>query len=342
MDSLLLMTPWFFRWPIAFHEIFLAFVALGALLTLGREAWRFLRPYQKVPHGIERIAYHFRAKNVVHIYGLYRELPTIETVGSFTLNKEERAEQAHLPIPPENDAHAIVVEEPDWTQARLHFKVKGLGYHELKAMRIAGSVQMRPGLNHLHTVRVLSANAVILCRERRQLILHFRSSESTTYQGCYHTMGGAYMPPGIKAKDDLDSLKNTLTREVDEEARIKLAFDKTPPLMVMEEVHTGFIQVAFLGINISAEQADKLPDNPRPIEGKPIKLSFDDLPDLLLRPNWAPTGKAAIIGWLALGAYGAGPYPRFAKFTAAKLCKYILSKTHVESETIVMKSVAGR
>jgi 8-oxo-dGTP pyrophosphatase MutT (NUDIX family) len=138
------------------------------------------------------------------------------------------------------------------------------------------------------------------------------------------------MPPGLKSKDDLYSLENTLAREVEEEARIKLTFEKKTPLLIMEEMQTGFIQVAFLGMTISAGQADHLLDNPRPVEGKPVKVHFDDLQDLLRHPDWVPTGKAAVLAWLALGAPGAGPYVRFGKYSANGLCEEILVTSHIE------------
>lgn len=333
--------PWFLKWPVWLDETLEVLIALGALLAVTREVWRFFRPYRKVKHGIERLGYHFRTKNTVQIFGLFHELPTIEITGRFALNDEEKRVQKSLPVPEENDPHAIVVNDPDWTQPSLHFEVQGLEYHELKALRKTGVMKPRPGLRLHREVAALSANAVILCRQRRELILHYRSANSATYPLCYHTLGGGYMPPDIKAKDDLDSLKNTIIREVDEEARIKLSLEKLPPLLVMEEVLTGFIQVALLGINIKAEQANQLPENPRPIEGRPVRIPFDHLQDLLLRPNWVPTGKAAVLAWLALGAPGAGPYPKFGKNTAAGLCEKILSTTHVE-HNVVVNQPSGR
>jgi hypothetical protein len=330
MGPLCLLFRSFLEWPIWAHEVLLFGISLGATLTIGREIWRFFRPYRKVKHGIEQIAYHFRGKNAVHIFGLYHDVPSIEVVGRFMLSDKEKEIQRKSPLPLENDPHAIVVVEPEWTQTKLHFEVKSLTYHELKALRNAMETEDRPGLGQQRSVRVLSANAIILCRKQKEIILHFRSAKSATYPLCYHTLGGGYMPPDVGAKDDSDSLKNTLAREVEEEARIKLSLEKIPPLLIMEEVRTGFIQVAFLGLNITAEQSRQLPDNPRPVEGRPVKISFDELEAVLSHPDWVPTGKAAVLAWLALGAPGAGPYVRFGKSSAAGLCERILKKTHFE------------
>ncbi|MGC2694394.1 MAG: hypothetical protein WA738_01240, partial [Candidatus Angelobacter sp.] len=337
----LLLIPWLLKWPIVAEEAFVVLLALGSLLAVGRKLWRFFQPNRRLKHGIERLGYHFRTKNTVHIFGLYTELPTIEPKGRFALTEEEKLIQRTLPVPEENDPHAILVTEPDWTQPKPHFEVQGLEYHELKALRSAGKLANRAGVRVHRTARVVSANAVIICRQNRQLILHYRSANSASYPLCYHTIGGGYMPPGIHAKDDLDSLENTLAREVNEEARIKLSLEKIPQLLIMEEVETGFIQVAFLGIDIPAAQADHLPDNPRPIEGRPVRVPFDKLHDLLSRPDWVPTGKAAVLAWLALGAPAAGPYPRFGRNTAAGLCEEILATSHVEL-TVAAMSQTGR
>jgi hypothetical protein len=288
-----------------------------------RELWHRFQPNRKTKYGIERLGHHFRNKETVHIFGLYSQVPGIECTGRFVLTEQEKRVQ-----PKDNDPHAVLVVDPDWSQPTLHFEVQSLEYHEVEALRHM-TEKDRGGIHQCRTLRVVSATAVILCRERKQLILHFRAKESSTYPSCYHTIGGGYMPPGIGSKDDLDSLENTLAREVEEEVRAKLTFDKKPQLLIMEELQTGFIQVAFLGVNISAEQADRLPRNPRPIEGKPVNIDFHDLPDFLRKPDLVPTGKAAVLAWLALGAPGAGPYARFGKYSANKLCEEILPTAHI-------------
>jgi hypothetical protein len=310
--------------PIKLHDVILFFVGVGASVAVVRELWHRFQPNRKVEFGIERISYHFRTRKTVHIFGCYDEVPTIEVIGRFVLTEEEKRVQGMLPVPKDNDPHAVLDSDPDWSQPRLHFTVKSLEFHEVQALRHAREIT-RGGFTQARAVRVVSANSIILCRESKQLILHYRSKESSTYPLCYHTIGGGYMPPGIGPKDDLYSLENTLAREVEEEVRAKLTFDRMPRLLIMEESQTGFVQVAFLGMAISAEQANHLPDNPRPVEGKPKRVHFDDLPDLLKHPDWVPTGKAAVLAWLALGAPGAGPYARFGKYSANKLCEEILA-----------------
>lgn len=344
MKMLLLLDRSFSYWlelPIKIHHVLLFFAGVGASIAVIRELWHRFQPNRKTKYGIERIGYHFRNRKTVHIFGLYSQVPTIELTGRFILTEQEKRVQDTLPVPKENDPHAVLVADPDWSQPKLHFAVKSMEYHEVEALRYA-TKESRGGINQIRTVRVVSANAVILCRERKQLILHYRSEESSTYPLCYHTIGGGYMPPGIKSKDDLDSLENTLAREAEEEVRAKLTFDKKTPLLIMEELETGFIQVAFLGVNISAEQADHLPDNPRPVEGKPAKIAFHDLHHFLLRSDWVPTGKAAVLAWLALGAPGAGPYTRFGKYSASRLCEEILSTAHIAQAVSAIASSVER
>ncbi len=99
----------------------------------------------------------------------------------------------------------------------------------------------------------------------------------------------------------------------------------------MEESETGFIQVAFLGIKVSAEQVKNMPPNPNPMKGKPERIEFKKLGEVLSRPDWVPTDKAAVLAWLALGAPNAGRRPRFGGHTAGELFEEIVTQCYIQT-----------
>jgi hypothetical protein len=135
--------------------------------------------------------------------------------------------------------------------------------------------------------------------------------------GSLHTIGGAYSPPHIDGHEgDRTSLRRTAVREAGEESDAAFALDRIP-MVVFRELQTGFIQLAYLGVNISAEEKRNLKPNR---EGTLVYVSFDELPHVLRHErNWYPSGKAAILSWLALGAPNAGWLGSFGGLKPTKL-----------------------
>lgn len=292
---------------------------IAGLFSEGRRLYRWLKPTQSSAYWVERISYHFRNQGTVHIFGAYHREPSVEVIGRVTLTREQEAYAAAL-NPKVNDPHAMLAEEPDWSSGNLVLKVLALDYKEVKALTETGQPKDK-------TLRLVSANALVVCAERRKIILHRRAKNSRTYPDCLHTVGGGYMPPLIGGgKDDQHSLKETAIREVEEETRAHLTLESLPTLLGLQELKTGFVQFAFLGVEVSGTQLDKLPGNPNPDEGRPEQVSFDELPTKLRDPKWVPTGKAAVLAWLGLGAPGAGWHPTFNEKTAAELLKEILEQ----------------
>lgn len=210
-----------------------------------------------------------------------------------------------------NDAHAIVVGSPTWECDPVTFHAQTLEYAGVKTLRAEGE---KPPL--------LSSCVVLVCRETRQLILHRRDEDVATMQGMLHTMGGAYVPPGGVAPDRF-SLKSTAHREVHEESQIEISTASEVPMMLCEELSTGFIQLVLLGMPVTKAAVGAISDN---WEGAVAPIGFDDLPAVLFSSKWAPSGKGHVLAWLALGAPGAGPRPKFGKHSPDDLFNIVVGE----------------
>lgn len=267
-------------------------------------------PRDVTPNWVPRLNAHFAGH--VRVLGQSKREPDIRVERNFKLDAEQKrlAKEEQQRLKRENrpnDPHAVLVTEPQWDADPIQFVAQHIDYAGVCALRRQGA---KP--------QVLSANALIVCRESRQLLLHERGPTVRTFPSCIHTLGGAYVPPGPRSVDpDRRGLRSTLEREVHEEAQLALSGSEFPPMMVAKELDTGFVQLAFLGFAAKASALSRLEGN---WEGNPLLISFDAIPGLLLHaPNWVPTGKAHVLAWLALGAPNAGPKPRFGSLTAAQL-----------------------
>lgn len=235
----------------------------------------------------------------VKVYGSVQKVPKINIIGSAHLTSTERLEAQALK-PAFNDMHALVESEPFLTNtSQVIFNAKILNFAELSILR----------KNDSHDF-ILSACVVMICNETRSLIVHHRSSDSATYPDCFHTFGGAYDP-----QRDKKNLFLTAKREIHEESQASVLYEDTPPMIIVLEKTTRFLQLVFLGANISKKQFEELEEN---WEGKRLlTISFDDLGAFMTDPiatdlakggkreiSWVPTGKAHVLAWLALGAFG--------------------------------------
>ena len=226
--------------------------------------------------------------------------------------------RATLGISSPNDPHALVTNKVSWSDDPLQFTLLPIDYAELCVLREIGSTDEPP--------RVLSANALIVCAELRTIMLHRRADSSATYPGCLHTIGGGFWPPGIDGREgDGLSLRNTVEREVHEETRLSIVVRDTTPVLALEEVHTGFIQMAFLGCTIDKDACKRVKANN---EGHVIWVGFDELDRRLLSDDdWVPTAKASVLAWLAMAAPGAGDKPRFGAQRPGELFRTVVGRT---------------
>lgn len=255
------------------------------------------------------------------VRGPYRYEPLIQIEGAYTLTREQSAfaqqERKKLARTQPNDPHALLAAEPHWDDDPLHLRVHTLDFAAVRALR-------RPELNPDPRPPLISANIVLICREARQVILHRRAESSDTYPGALHTFGGAYWPPGVDGREaDKLALRNTALREVLEETEASLSLEEGPPMVVLREVSTGFVQLAFLGVNVSARQARHINHNR---EGTIVRVGFDELPGRLINEKaWVPTGQAALLAWLAVGAPNAGWRPRFGGLSPSRLFRQLVA-----------------
>jgi hypothetical protein len=259
-------------------------------------------------------------KGDAELFGPYKHEPVIESKGAFPLNDAQATEAAkeRKKIASDknttNDPHAVLSSGPNWNDDPLNFKVQTLDFAAVRVLR------RNIDRNNNSLPQVLSANILLICRESREIILHRRAAHSDTYPNALHTIGGAYMPPKVDHREgDFYQLRLTAFREVLEESGANFVLDENPPMVVLREVKTGFIQLIFLGINISLKGKSKLKSGR---EGEIVYVKYDELPRRLRQENdWVPTGKAAILAWLALGAPNGGWNVKFGGIKPTKLFK---------------------
>jgi hypothetical protein len=266
------------------------------LIDKAPPAYRLLKSLKNpIPskHWIPRLNDYF--EDTVKIYGVYENKPTIKSFGKYPLTPEQKKlakiERKNISVGEKpNDPHAILAKIPNLNDDPVQFCVKTLDFAEVRALR---KFEQKP--------EILSANILFFCKESDELILHRRADDSDTYPKFLHTFGGAYMPPeGFNRNVDKYNLRNTAIREVFEESNASLDFDEKIPMMLSKELETGFIQLGFLGVNITLKQRNELEANP---EGSIVFVKFAELKERLLTgKSWVPTGKAQILAWLALGA----------------------------------------
>jgi hypothetical protein len=242
--------------------------------------------------------------------------PVLENTGNHVLtsNEKEYADEKRAALR-QNDPHALVSTDTIWRGQPL-IKYTTTDYAGVSAMRALGKLPA-----------ILSANAVLICPESRLIIVHRRSASSATYGNYLHTLGGAYIPQGTNALNDVDrkGLSATVGREIFEETQIRVDPEsKTIPLVCMREISTGFIQLTCLGLTVSPNALLHMKAN---WEGELVTLSFDDLESQLLRSDWVPTARAGILAWLAFDAPGSGWRPRFSGKTPRQLFQSLVSSS---------------
>lgn len=263
---------------------------------------------------VPRLNHCFRGE--AEVYGPYRHEPLIKINGRFPLTPQQEnfAENQKKLIAAENksnDPHAILSSDPKWMDDPLIFNALSLDFAAVRTLR-------NREYNDDPYPPVLSANALLICKQTREIVLHRRSDDSDTYHNALHTIGGAYWPPDFGGREgDHFRLRRTAVREAGEESDAVFIIGKQHPMVVLREIKTGFVQLAFLGVDIPPDEIRNL----RPSrEGSICLVSYDDLPNLLRHEkDWNPTGKAAILAWLALGAPNGGWNSQFGNIKPAKL-----------------------
>ncbi|PKO45904.1 MAG: hypothetical protein CVU29_08055 [Betaproteobacteria bacterium HGW-Betaproteobacteria-22] len=261
-------------------------------------------------HAIARVERVINAKDAtekyIHIFGVINDLPKVRVKGAIEFNEEiTDLANKHLSKIELNEMHGLVL---DWDGVETtELNVQTADFAHVQAMRELGE---RP--------QILSAGAVLVCPEKRCILVHKRSESSATYPSRLHILGGGYKPPVMYKKidnpGDRSSLEFTMIREVFEESGLILR-RYHEPIAVAQELDTGFIQYVYLGVRVTSQQYEQLEAN---TEGRLLPVGFDELVNKLKNNDiWVPTGRAHILMWLGLGAPGAGFFrPRFDGKTA--------------------------
>ncbi|GGC77482.1 NUDIX domain-containing protein [Undibacterium terreum] len=260
---------------------------------------------------VAALAAHFHSE--ASVFGLYKALPQLQTTGAFPFppelqeDAERHRERLHKLQRP-NEWHALLQSPMAAGQLPATLNLQTLDFAGICALR-----------EHGHKPAIVSTCAVLVCAERREILLHRRSLDSATEPGALHTIGGAYTPRIRQADQgpaDIHGLLDTVRREIAEETSLRLAISPLPPVLCLQELASGFIQYAFLGVPVAANAMDALQSN---WEGSIARVRFDDLRELLAAPGWVASGKLHVLAWLSLGAPGAGSGSKFGGLGAQEL-----------------------
>jgi 8-oxo-dGTP pyrophosphatase MutT (NUDIX family) len=260
------------------------------------------------------------------IYGFSASAPLLHIVGKKHLPAEWQHEEPFFIRQLEeknrpNDPHVVVDVQITWPEGGLNAST--LLFSEICVLRA-----------HKTHPHVLAGVGVVMCPERRVLLLNQRGKDVATYPGALHTLGGTFVPPGFKTHADEHGIIDTVARELHEESGLSLsvlqdALQHAPrPVMWGQEVSTGGCQITYLGIPIKENdwvnpaQASQAPE----WEGHSLEVGFDELPEVLMRPDWVPSGLAHILAWLAWDAPNTKPLERFGHLSAQDLVIKILNK----------------
>jgi hypothetical protein len=307
----------------------------GVLASLARYLWPRRRDDHAQPviradfDCIGELNRFFKLDRIVqgkfYIYGVLRDEPKLNGMGERPLTpiQEQRAQAMRaelenaLRVSEEtswlkyrNDCHALLKGKPEWSYPSGVLNYETLDFAGVCALR---GDQVRP--------EIISACVLLFCDQRKTVYLHERPSDAATYPSQLHTFGGAFMPRPRRGSLDYDgSLLRTARRKLREEVLgdfEELAAGPVPLLLGKEE-DSGFIQLV-LPVNLSSSDVGKMLER-SPLEGKIESVKFRDLADFIRKPPrpWVPTGKAHLLGWLALGAPGCGTeQARFGKHASS-------------------------
>lgn len=210
------------------------------------------------------------------------------------LNIDEESHQLSLRIKHElyvnkqpDDPCAAVINTPAWSDNPLTFLYKHLLYSDTRVLR---------KLNK--NIKYINANGVLFSEEERCVIVHRRSDKSYDYPNTLHTFGGGFMPPNINGRGDDGGIRECLEREIHEETGVNIQIPDTTQIVIIDEFNINFIQIVYLGINITKEQVKRFRPN---WEGSINKIAFDNLFEKMKEINdWTISGWCHILLWLAL------------------------------------------
>ena len=179
----------------------------------------------------------------------------------------------HLHKSTESERLGVLARDPDWTAPTVELAWSERSFASLQKEWQAGG---RP--------RVLSAGGVVT--GKGALWLDRRSARVQHYAGRLHSFGGAFTP------SDRD-LATTMRREVAEECGVIVPVAEAHPLLLAEELTTGYVQAIYLGVRaFSAPRGSE--------EGDVVIVRQDEIGKLLDDERaWVPSGMLHVLVWLA-------------------------------------------
>ena len=212
-----------------------------------------------------------------------------------------------------NDPCAILLSPPHWEdEESLTLSYNSVFYSEVKALR-----------NAARKVYLISVAGVLFSEDEQCLLVHRRSTKSEDYPETLHTFGGAYMPPDLGSRGDLRGITESLEREVHEETGISIIIPDNTPIVTIDEYNIDFVQIAFLGINVSNTQIKSMRST---WEGTVSKIPFNKLYERMKNiEGWTISGWVQILLWLALGTPGSNGKLMFGNQTAEELCQSLIA-----------------
>ncbi len=239
-------------------------------------------------------------------------LPDLYDKAVLTTAKSIRAAK-HFPPMGENLSHGLVLRETGdaepFDAESDSIKIKRTDYATIEALRQHG----RPGT-------VVTAGAVLYCKETDEILLQLRAAKSATHPDCLHTFGGNYEPfTWVNERDDAfeEPLRHTAIREVGEETGIADIEAKRAAVLIAEQLplptcSTGFVQYYYMGVYVSRKQLARIKSNDQ--EGRVYRFTLEAFRKLIKRgvrvgrdgrehpTAFVPSGLAHVLVWLGLGA----------------------------------------
>lgn len=240
-------------------------------------------------------------------------LPKLIQHGEFDLNEEQirRSLETSKSLRRANDCCGAVVDSQNWDDQPLSIDYVPLVYSQILAIREEKPIYM------------ISGNAFLFSEERKTILLQRRSSSVIAYPNKLHSFGGSFIPPNRDKISDLTGIDQTARREVFEETGISFHIPKNTPIIVLDEFTIHYIQIAFIGINITEAQFYDSQEN---WEGKIVEISFDDLETRMKNyDDWTPSGWIHTIFWLILNCPNSTTELRFNEKTGRQLADDLLT-----------------
>lgn len=244
------------------------------------------------------------------------QLPNLVDEGHYTISKKiehksKKIAKELLKTNRPNDPCAGIIDSPRWGDDPLNIHYHPMLYSQIKSCRE----------NNIH-VKLLSVNAVIFCEEEEFILVQRRSKKSNDYVNTLHTFGGAFLPGGLTAYGDLGGIRECARREISEETGLSIFIPWLTPTIAIDEFSINYIQITFLGVNISTFDLIDLRPN---WEGTVNKIKFNDLEASLKNLDlWTPTGWIHVLYWLALNTPNAKKELKFSNRSSLDLANELL------------------